>query len=394
MHPIRILTLAGLVLALCAQNALAAEITTQASPRIEQAKNIIFMVPDGMGLSYVTAARIFLGGVNGAPLEFETLNHIGYQRTHSLNSVVTDSAAAASAWACGEKFVNNEISFHEAEGTAPETILDIARDLGKATGLVATSTITHATPGAFGAHVKTRKCEKEIARQYIEETKVDVLLGGGVSTFRSTTADQCGTSGDFIAAAQDAGYRVALKPWQLPANYNANPPKKLLGLFAQDGLTPEYQRDATTDEPHLSEMTWWALRSLETDPDGFFLMVEGSQIDWAGHANDQDYLLGEMVAFNDAVGVVKLWLETHPTEAARTLVIVVADHETGGYAVNGPYDEQLLDSGSTVEAGWTHDDHTDEDTIIWSQGPCSDMLAKAVDNTYLFSVMKTALGVE
>ena len=145
------------------------------------AKNIIFMVPDGMGISNVTAARIFQNGPDGARLTMETLDVIGYQSTHSENSTVTDSAAAGSAWAAGEKFANGEISCHSVDGVCvenPMTILEIAKTKGKATGLVATSTITHATPAAWAAHTNSRQCQAEIGRQYIEETAVDILLGG------------------------------------------------------------------------------------------------------------------------------------------------------------------------------------------------------------------------
>ena len=139
--------------------------------QLPKAENIIFMVPDGMGLSNVTAARIFKNGPNGGPLNLETLPHIGYQRTHSADSVTTDSAAAASAWASGEKYRNGEVSCHDDDQDGkcePEpvpTILELAKEKGKATGLIATSSITHGTPAAFGAHVHTRDCDKEIARQ-------------------------------------------------------------------------------------------------------------------------------------------------------------------------------------------------------------------------------------
>jgi len=144
-----------------------------------EAKNIIFMVPDGMGLSDVTAARIYKNGLDGAPLIFETLENIGYQRTYSADSIITDSAAAASTWACGEKFNNIEVCAHSDGRPHNLSILELARDEGKATGLVATYTITHATPAAFGSHIPNRNCENEIARQYIEETEPDLMLGGG-----------------------------------------------------------------------------------------------------------------------------------------------------------------------------------------------------------------------
>ena len=150
-----------------------------------KARNIIFMVGDGMGLAHVTAARIFKNGPDGESLHLETLPTIGYQRTHSASDSLTDSAAAASAWANGEKFNNGEISCHDddqdgrCEPTPSPTILEIAKAKGRVTGLVVTSTVTHATPAAFGSHVPSRRCEKEIARQYIQVTEVDVILGGG-----------------------------------------------------------------------------------------------------------------------------------------------------------------------------------------------------------------------
>jgi alkaline phosphatase len=354
-------------------------------------KNIIFMVPDGLGLSNVTAARIFIQGPGGQGLRLESLSEIGYQRTHSANSLVTDSAAAASAWACGEKFDNGEISHHTDSGISPPTILEWAKARGKSTGLVATSTITHATPAAFGAHIYLRKCENEIARQYIEVTGVDVLLGGGVSRFNSTGPDPCGVSGNFINTALTLGYQVVYDKDQLDAVVPGE--IKLLGLFSDAGMTPEYLRinDPANTEPHLWEMTAKALQILEKNDDGFFLLVEGSQIDWGNHANDIVYQIGETLAFDRAVDVVLDWLKAKRNRRNNTLVIVVSDHDTGGFAINGPYGSTITGPGEFVEDGWTSDGHTAQDTMIWSQGPYSEHLGRAIDNTEIFYVMKAAL---
>jgi len=361
------------------------------------AKNIIFMVPDGMGLAVVTATRIALGGVDGPPLAFENLPQIGYQRTSSANSTITDSAAAAAAWACGEKY-NNDVICSRADGSHPANVLELMQRRGKATGLVATSTITHATPAAFGAHVKTRKCESEIARQYIVETKVDVLLGDGLNKFDAETPDACQTVANgtaFVAEqAVPRGYAVVSNAAGLEAAVAAHS-SKLLGLFkdpvdgyASDGMTPEYLRSPANTEPHLTEMATAALATLARDHDGFFLMVEGSQIDWAGHANNITYQLGEMEAFNDATKAVIDWVNASPARRAQTLVVVVADHETGGFAINGPYGS--LTPPEPITPGWTTDDHTGSDTMIWSQGPGSERLGRALDNTDLYAVMVEA----
>lgn len=369
-----------------------------------KAKNIIFMVPDGMGLADVTAARIFKYGPNGDSLEFEKFTTIGYQRTHSLNATVTDSAAAATAWAMGKKVDNNEVSFHNGSWT--DTILELAKKKGKATGLVATSTITHATPAAFGAHVFYRNCETDIAEQYIYDTKVDVLLGGGIGSNRSPSSgtlkcDPDATTGDDVLelidkAVDQKGYVLVRNKAEL--NYAVSyQPRKILGIFTSDyptgAKTPEMFRVDDTpypeDEPTLAELIKAALDILENDRNGFFVMIEGSQIDWGNHANDVNYQIAETLAFDEAVKEVKNWV-SQKGRSANTLIIVVADHECGGFAINGPGNALSL-VGDIVEAGWTSEDHTAVDTIVWSEGPGSTSLGKALDNTDLFNVMKGIL---
>ena len=366
------------------------------------AKNIIFMVPDGMGLTDVTAARIFKYGSEGGNLYLETLSTIGYQRTHSGDSSVTDSAAAASAWASGDKFRNGEISCHDddqdgkCEPTPGPTILETAKDEGKSTGLVVTSNATHATPAAFGAHVSSRYCEKEIARQYIQVTEVDVILGGGLKHFDSTgtQADKCGTFGNFIADAENKGYDVVYTGKELD-NAVAKGSKKILGLFTREGKTPELFRVNPAEyyrkeEPTLPQMTAAALKVLEKDKDGFFLLVEGSQIDWANHRNDVAYQVGETLGFDAAVEVVLNWIDEKPSRRQHTLLIIAPDHETGGFAINdtggGNYQP-----GDLVDGAWTTTGHTAGDVLLWSQGPGSEYLGRALDNTDIYKVMREVL---
>jgi alkaline phosphatase len=353
------------------------------------AKNIIIMVPDGMGLADVTAARTFKNGPNGAPLSFETLQHIGYQRSHSANSLVTDSAAAASAWACGEKFDNNEICYHGDGRPVQPSILELARKAGKATGLVTTDGITEATPAAFGAHVPTRDCRQEIGRQYLETTGVDLLLGGGRSEFTTKTADQGETKGDLLLTAGKKGYVLVTDREELKKAVAAGS-RKLLGLFNDRGMTAEYQRTAETIEPRLPEMTTAALSVLEKDRDGFFLLVEGALVDKANHRNNYPMQRGEVLAFDDAVTVVKNWLKADRKRAETTLLIVVADHETGGFAVTGPT-ESLPGPGATLETAWTGKGHSAVDTMVWSEGPGSEKLARSLDNTDIYKVMVETL---
>jgi alkaline phosphatase len=255
---------------------------------------------------------------------------------------------------------------------------------------VATSTITHATPAVFGAHVHSRSCETEIARQYIEETGVDVLLGGGTSKFAPSGPDSCGTSGDFINEAMLKGYTVVYTASDLETALATYSIEKLLGLFSSGGMTPEINRTPGITEPRLPDMTAAALDVLEEDKDGFFLMVEGSQIDWGNHANDLPYQIGETLAFDEAVKVVLDWIGEKPWRKAQTLLIVVPDHETGGFAINGPYGSQAS-QGDYVEDGWTTGNHSATDVLIWSEGPGSERLGRALDNTDLYEVMEEAL---
>lgn len=356
------------------------------------AKNIIFMVPDGMGLSDVTAARIFKGGPDGEPLSFELLTQTGYQRTHSANSTVTDSAAAAAAWATGDKYKNGQISWH-SDTDMPETILEIAKKMGKATGLVVTSDITHATPAAFGAHVSVRKSEGEIARQYIEENQVDVLLGGGISNNRSNSPFPPEDLVSLVdAATNEYGYAYASTLAELESVSQSD---KILGLFRRGGKTVEMFRVNPSSsyplaEPTLPEMTKVALNVLSRDKDGFFLLVEGSQIDWRNHAHDIRGMIAETLAFEESVKIVIEWLDSKPSRWNDTLVIVVPDHETGGFQINGPYGN-ISKAGDIVEAGWTSGGHTAVDTLVWSEGAGSEYLGGPMDNTDIFHVMKQVL---
>ncbi len=384
-----------------------------------EVKYVIFMVPDGMGLADVTAARILrncangpttpifnfcMEGPGGSPLAFETLEHIGYVRTFSKTNTITDSSAAASAYACGEKFVNNEVCFHADGAPHNPSLLEIAKSNGWGTGLVATQTITHATPASFASHLANRNCETEIARQYIEETQPDVMLGGGQATFNPSAADVCGVSGNFITEAQTRGYPYVDTKQKMDQAV-ANGVTRLLGLFAAKNLTPEYQRTAGSLQPRLPEMTTAALAILGKHPTGFFLMVEGSLIDSGNHAESLPYQYGEMFAFDQSAQVVLNWINASPERQQHTLLIVAPDHETAGFAVKGvgPKGGEEPNQGlGPFQAGWVFTlvpgdkvdfeaHHTGGDEPIWSAGPGSEALGHALDNTDVYKVLREVI---
>ena len=362
----------------------------QARTQEEGARNVILLVADGMGLADVTAARIFKNGPGGEPLSFETLPEVGYQRTYSANSTLTDSAAASSAWATGEKLENGEISFRAKENRSIQTILEIAKAYGKATGLVTTKAITDATPAAFGAHVFSRDCQNEIARQYVKVTRVDVLMGGGLSKFSAKTSgdpSECPAyGGDLLSEAFKEGYVLVQTNAGMDTALSKNP-KKLLGLFAKENMTKETKKGKRSQEPSLEGMTRATLSILQGYPKGFFLLVEGAQIDTANHENDDAGQLGEVLGFERASKAVLEWLEENPARKAETLLVVMADHETGGFAINGPAD-RLLHRNEAILPAWTSKGHTGVDTVLWAQGPGSGKLGRAaVENTEVFRLM-------
>lgn len=298
-----------------------------ATPVGSAPRNIIFLIGDGMGPAAITLLR----ECQEIPTHLDSLL-VGVCRTYSADSRVTDSAAAVTALACGIKTKNTMIGLDPA-GQPVANLLEGAQARGMATGLVATSRITHATPAGFAAHVPERARESDIAAQMLEH-RVDVLLGGGRGFF--LPADAGGRRADgrnLLEEAGRAGYNVVdsraelLKPLRAP----------LLGLFNRDHLTLEIDRDPK-EEPSLVEMTRAALDVLKRDPDGFFVMIEGSRIDHAEHDNDAGDTVREMRAFDDAVGAAVAFARRD----GQTLVVVTADHETGGLTIGRMRDGQSI----------------------------------------------------
>lgn len=301
------------------------EVTSKVKQNVNgPVENVIYMIPDGFGANHAANYRIFKGQ------EAVWDSYIkGMYTTYSANADITDSAAAGTAMAAGIK-TNNGVIGLDLEGNEVKTILEASEEAGKSSGLVATSTITHATPASFASHVEHRSNETEIARQYIQESGVDVILGGGKNYFIPTSEGGKQTEINLIDEAQENGFEFVETRAQLENAENVNVEKgeKLLGLFAANALAPEFDRDET-EEPSLAEMTETAIDALSLDKDGFFLMVEGSQIDWAGEENDAAYAMHDTKAFEEAVQEAIEFAQ----QDGKTLVIIAGDHETGGMSV-------------------------------------------------------------
>ncbi|MHA2428032.1 MAG: alkaline phosphatase [Candidatus Hermodarchaeia archaeon] len=273
--------------------------------------NIILMIGDGMSWGQINATKKWLGTT--ATLTMEELTYLGDIETFSLNSLVTDSSAAATALATGNR-TNNGMVAMLPNGDLLPTILEAAEGLGKPTGLVTTSPITHGTPAAFSAHVLNRNNQDEIAQQQIVQG-IEVLLGGGMRYYSS-----------LLDTAESFGYHVVQNRTDMIAGVNE---EYLLGLFANEQMSYEYDRNPLV-EPHITEMTSIALQILDRETNGFFLMVEGALIDYASHSMNINRTIGETIAFDEAVQVAYEYAQ----ETARTLLIVTGDHETGGLWVN------------------------------------------------------------
>ncbi|NQU20284.1 MAG: alkaline phosphatase [Candidatus Nealsonbacteria bacterium] len=325
--------------------------------------NVILMIGDGMGFEQVEAGRMYLGG----HIAFDDLPHQAEMTTHSANSTITDSAAAATAMATGQKVSNGVISTAiPGDGSELTTALEILRDRGKATGLVTTTNITHATPGAFGAHAVSRGHTADIAGDLLGQTRPDVIFGGGGGSMT-------------VAAAAAAGYTVVQDAIGL-ATLDTLGMSLVSGQFGS-GYMP-YEYDGLGDLPHLSKMTAAALSVLDNDPDGFFLMVEGGRIDHAGHANDVRRSVRETAEFARSVETVLKWANGR----TDTLLIVTADHETGGMQVvadNGP--------GLAPEVTWSTGGHTGVNVPIYAWGTTSELVTGVLDNTNVFGLVTTTI---
>ncbi|MBW8003082.1 MAG: alkaline phosphatase [Planctomycetes bacterium] len=341
--------------------------------RAEKVKNVIFCIGDGMGTAHITLARIKSRGIDGK-LNMEQMPVTGWIRTHSADSAVTDSAAAGTALAVGVKTDNKMIGM-TADGTKYQTILEAVKEKGFATGLVVTSAITHATPASFGSHVTRREMENEIAEQLIEN-EITVLFGGGREFFlpKANRKSKRNDQRDLIVQARALGYLYIETAAQLKKVRDG----KVLGLFQDGALTTE------KPEPSLAELTEKALEILSKDEDGFFLMVEGSQIDWKAHENNADGVVKQLIDFDEAVKVAV----DFASRDGQTLVIVTADHETGGLTITGGDLEGKLDLNFSTGG------HTGVPLPVYAFGPGAEEFGGVHDNTEIPKKFADFLGIK
>lgn len=335
-------------------------------------KNVIFMIGDGMGLSHVAATTIFNGYV---PLNLERAQYIGLQKTYSANNRVTDSAAAGTALAAGVKTNNGAI------GVDPwlrpvETILEKAERNGLGTGLIATYSITNATPAAFIAHVPDRGMEEQIAEFFLE-TDIDLFMGGGRKFFDKRRDGRLLTR-----ELEEKGYTMIYDVDRIETSEG----KKLGGLFAPNAM--KTIKDGRGD--YLPTATAKALEVLaKNSRKGFFIMIEGSMIDKGGHNNDIGMVVEETLDFDRAVKAAFDFADRNP----GTLVVVTADHETGGLTLpSGKPDFSLPDQG--VKYSFSTGGHTGTLIPIYAYGAGAQHFSGIMENTDIPKIMARLLGVE
>ena len=336
----------------------------------EKPKNIILMIGDGMGLAQVSAALY----TNFNQLNLEEFPVVGLHKSYSYDHLVTDSAAGATAFACGVKTYNNAIGVNK--DTVPgKTILEEAEEHGLATGLIATSTIVHATPAAFISHTPFRENYEEAAAD-IMDTEVDLLIGGGKQYFERRESDDR----NLIADLKKRGYFVSDYAQQDINSFRWNPNKNFVFFTADKHPLPVSAR-----QDYLALSARQAPYFLEKRSEkGFFLMIEGSQIDWACHAKDAKMSIKETLDFDRAIGEVLKFAKSR----GNTLVIVTADHETGGLALMPG-----SDMGKVV-GEFTTNNHTASLIPVYAFGPSANLFAGIYQNTDIHRKMRELLNFD
>ncbi|MFD7521197.1 alkaline phosphatase [Paenibacillus chitinolyticus] len=443
-----------------ASGALAAGTTAAEKEQKAASKNVIVLIGDGMGPAQVSAGRTFSKNKLGKDhLELDSY-FVGQATTYAdrgedggtiVSGEVTDSASAGTAFATGNKTYNAAISVSNEDVSKPfASVIEASELAGKATGLVTTARITHATPAVYASHVRNRDNESAIASQYLNDGNVDVLFGGGKQFFLSKEEKGKRADKTIIPDFEKEGYKVVYDKQGLASLDGKT--GKALGLFGNSHV--DYVLDRTNTVPNLAEMTSKAIDILSANPKGFTMMVEGGRIDHAGHANDLPSVVQEMLDFDAAVKVAMDFAK----KDGNTSVVVTADHETGGlslsrdniYEINvDAWDDQQksseliggeLKNAKTVEdvkalvakytghtdltddeakfilagdgssykqegafnavmskrylVGWSGHGHSAVDVGVWAYGPIAEKVKGQIDNTEIARAVASVAGID
>ncbi len=357
-------TISFLLVALCSGLISCAPAKTAKVKSKNEIRNVILMIGDGMGLATLYSAM----SVSEQPLSIERCPETGLAETYSADNYITDSAAAGTALASGNKTKNGVIGM-DAQGNRVKSILEIAESNGLATGVVSTSSVTHATPASFVAHQSSRGSYEDIARDFLN-TGIDVFIGGGYDHFAKRK-----DSLNLLDSLTKRGYDVESSMDKILKSTSL----KLAGLTAPD--QNPYRLKGRGDM--LPNASGKAIDILSKNRKGFFLMIEGSQIDWAAHANAADTLLDETLDFDKTIGLVL----DFAAKDGHTLVVITADHETGGVTLVGG---NL--TTRQVKIAFGTKGHTAVAAPVYAFGPGAEKFSGIYDNTDIFKKIFAAYG--
>ena len=340
-------------------------------------KNIVFLIGDGMGLSQLSSAY-FYG--SGEP-NFSRFKDLGLIKTSSSSDKITDSAAGATAFASGIKTYNGAIGVAPDTNSVP-TIMEELSAKGWATGLISTSSITHATPACFFAHAKLRKLEEDIAVQMVT-SQVDFFAGGGKRFFFKNRSD----GRNLLPDLEAQGFIMDTTGIDKPIDDYS---KRYGYLLADKGLDPKHQgRD-----DYLAQASAKALDYFSKQGKPFFLMIESSQIDWGGHDNDADYLIAETLEFDRVIGLVL----DFAAKDGNTLVVVTADHETGGYTLSSETKKNAEGKSysdyNSISPTFSTGGHSATLVPVFAWGPGSDKFRGIYENTHIHKLFSDLAGLK
>ncbi|MDA9768603.1 alkaline phosphatase [Flavobacteriaceae bacterium] len=327
----------------------------------EKTPNIILMIGDGMGLTQISAGMY----ANNNSTALEGFEYIGLSKTYAYDQFITDSAASGTAMASGVKTYNGVLGI-DSKNIPKKSILEICQEKGYNTALIATSSIAHATPAAFYAKINSRRKYEDIALQ-LSEHNVNLFIGGGEMFFnkredKRNLLDEM-SDYDFVKNLDKLSESESNKIGYL--TYKEEPPRKLDGR-----------------KPALEDMASTSLEKMKSFGKPFFMMIEGSQIDWGGHSNEMDYVLSEFKEFNTTLQRVLDFAKAD----GNTLVIVTADHETGGLTLSGGDVERSISKGTFSTKG-----HSATMVPVFSYGPNAELFKGIYENTAIFDKMLESL---
>ncbi len=355
-------------------------------------KNIILLISDGMSLTQVSTYRLLKGGPNER-IAVDKFPVSGIVLTHSENAIVTDSASSATAFSTGRKTNNGALGLDE-DNKILENFTEIIDRYGYVSSLISTSEITHATPAAYASHVDLRWKTDEISLQMME-SNVMTILGGGRHFFLPEDLGGKRSDGLNLLEKMESSRMVMTEKKELDS-FDHSYLGKVVGLFADEALRDKEKPENHVFEPSSSEMLNFAINRSEKFNEngckGFFIMLEGSQVDWAGHANDLNYLKREMQDFDEAV---ELALD-YATQNPDTLVIATADHETGGLLIesSSPTDYTAPEVKFSFNTGIGYGSHTGVPVPVYAYGPGSENFTGTLDNTDIFYAMLEAVKMD